>query len=108
MGSGQSEVAGDGILIHLDQAAGGPRPTALAEVIQHVEDCLVGQSCLLQDRPLAFREAGLAGTAVDHANAIAFPAPAPEGEISFAPAARIGAVGILATEVFDGLHADPP
>jgi hypothetical protein len=77
-------------------------------VIQHIEDLLVGQAGLLQDRPLAFGEAGLAGAAIDHADAFALAAPAPKGEISVAPEAGIGAVGILAAEVLDGMHADPP
>src|SRR5512135_1815387 len=95
MSPGLSAGACDGVLIHSHQAAGGPRPAALADVIQHVEDRRVGQSCLLQDRPLAFREAGLTSAAGDHADPLAPATPAPEGEISMAPAAGIGAVGML-------------
>jgi hypothetical protein len=107
MGTGQGDVACHGILVHTDEASGGPGPAALADVIQDVEGLGVGQSGLLQDGALAFGEAGLAGAAVDHADAMAFATPAPEGEISVAPAAGIGALGILAAEVFDGMHADP-
>jgi hypothetical protein len=106
MGAGLGGVAGHGVLVHADQAAGGPGAAALAEVIQDVADRLVRESRLLQDGALAFGGAGLTGAAVDHPDAMAFAAVAPEGEISVAPQAGIGAVGILATEVFDGVHAD--
>src|SRR5512135_740505 len=108
MGAGQGEVACDGVLVHTHQASGGPRPATLAEVIQDIEGLRVGQSRLLQDGPLAFGEAGRAGAAVGHADAVALAAPATEGEVSPASAARIGALGILATDVLDGDHADPP
>ena len=68
---------------------------------------LVGQPGLLQDGALALGEAGLAGAAVDHADASGLAAVAAEGEISVSPAAGIGASGILAAEVFDGMHAGP-
>jgi hypothetical protein len=107
MGTGPGEIAGDGILVHADQATGGPGPAPLAEVIQDVEGLRVGQSGLLQDRPLAFGEAGLAGATVDHPDAPGLAAVAAEDEIPVAPAAGVGALGILAAEVFDGMHADP-
>ena len=107
MGAGQGDVARDRVLIHLHQATGGAGPTALADVVQDGVDFLVGQPGLLQDRSLAFGEAGLAGAAGDHADASALAAVAAGGEISLAPAARIGALGILAAEVFDGMHAGP-
>jgi hypothetical protein len=68
---------------------------------------LVGQPGLLQDGPLAFGETGLAGAAGDHPDVSGLAAVAAEGEISESPAARIGALGILAAEVFDGVHAGP-
>jgi hypothetical protein len=108
MGAGQGDVACDGVLVHAHQASGGPRPATLAEVIQDIEGRRVGQSRLLQDGPLAFGEAGRAGAAVGQADAVALATPATEGEVSPASEARIGALGILATEVLDGVHADPP
>src|SRR3954447_25177568 len=107
MGAGFGDVARDCVLIHLHQATGSPGPTALPDVVQDGKGLLVGQSGLLQGRALALGEAGLAGAAVDHADASSLAAVAAEGEISVAPAARIGAVGILAAEVFDGVHAGP-
>jgi hypothetical protein len=107
MGTGFGEVAGHSVLVHADQAAGGPGPAALAEVIEEVEGLGIGQSGLLQDGALAFGEAGLTSAAVDHAEAMALATVAPKGEVSVAPAAGVGALGILAAEVFDGRHADP-
>src|SRR5205823_1331728 len=107
MGAGLGDVTRHRVLIHLHQATGGPGPTALSDVVQDRVDLLVGQSGLLQDRALAFGEAGLAGTAVDHADASGLATVAAEGEISVSPAAGIGAVGILAAEVFNGMHASP-
>jgi hypothetical protein len=77
-------------------------------MVQDVVDLRIGQPGLLQDRALAFGELGLAGAAGDHADPLAFAAPAAECEISTAPEAGLGAVGILATEMFDGMHVDPP
>ncbi len=105
MGSGQGDVACDRVLIHLHQASGGTGPTALSDVVKDGVDLLVGQSGLLQDGPLALGEAGLAGAAIDHADAAGLAAVATEGEIPVAPAAGIGALGILAAKVFDGLPA---
>ena len=107
MGSGQGDVACDRVLIHLHQASGGAGPTALSDVVQDGVDLLVGQSGLLQDGPLSFGEAGLAGAAVDHADASGPAAVAAEGKVSLPPAAGFGALGILAAEVFDGMHAGP-
>ena len=108
MSPGQGDVAGDGVLVHADQAAGGPRPTALSDMVQDIVGLRIGQAGLLQDRALALGELGLAGAAVDHADPLAFAAPAAEGEISTAPEAGLGAVGILATEMFNGVHMNPP
>lgn len=77
-------------------------------MVQDGVDLRVGQAGLLQEGPFALREVGLAGAAVDHANPLAFAAPAPEDEISLTPLAPIGAVKILAAQLLDGMHVDPP
>jgi hypothetical protein len=76
-------------------------------VVQDGVDLRVGQAGLLQDGALALGEAGPAGAAVDHADASGLAAVAAEGEIPMTSAAGIGASGILAAEVFDGVHAGP-
>ena len=107
MGTGFGEVAGHGVLVHADQAAGGPGPAALAEVIEEVKGLGIGQSGLLQDGALAFGEAGLTSAAVDHADAMALATVAPKGEISVALYVLVGAVVILVEDLFDGMYADP-
>jgi hypothetical protein len=107
VGTGLGDVACHGVLVHTDEASRGPGPAALAEVIQDVEGLGIGQARLLQDGALALGEAGLAGAAGDHADAMAFATVAPEGEVSMAPATGVGALGILAAEVFEGMHAVP-
>src|SRR3954469_6261346 len=56
VGAGQGQVAGHGVLVHLDQAAGGPRPAALAEVVQDGQGLAIGQSGVFQDGALALGE----------------------------------------------------
>jgi hypothetical protein len=107
MGPGQGDIASDRVLIDSHHAAGSPRTAALADVAQDIEDLLMGQAGLLQDGALALGEAGLAGATEDHADALTLAAPAAEGEISVAPETCARAAAILATEVFDGMHADP-
>src|SRR3954452_16432479 len=100
MSAGLGDVARHRVLIHLHQATGGPGPAALADVVQDGMGLLVGQAGLLQDGALALGEAGLAGAAVDHPDASSLAAVASEGEITDTSSAGIGAVGILAAEVF--------
>src|SRR5512135_599354 len=107
MGAGQGDGTRECVLVHTDPAAGGPGPAALAEMIQDIEGLCVGQSGLLQDGALALGEADLAGAARDPPDPPGRAAVAAEGEISEAPAAGIRASGILATEVFDGMHVAP-
>jgi hypothetical protein len=108
MGPSHSHVTRHRVLVHIEQATGRSGPTTFLDVLQDGQDLVVGQAGLFQDGPLAFGEAGLAGAAEDHANPPALATPTPKGEIILAPETRIGAVGILATEVFDGVHVDPP
>ena len=82
MGAGERQVACHGVLVHLDQAAGGPRPASLPEMLEDGQGLLVGQSGVLQDGPLAFGEGPLASAAVDQADASGFAAPAAEVEVS--------------------------
>ena len=105
MGPGFGQVAGHGVLVHLDQAAGGPRTAAFPEVFQDGQGLLVGQSGVFQDRPLALGEGPLAGAAVDQADASAFATPAAEVEVFTASDTGLGALGILAAELLDGDHA---
>jgi hypothetical protein len=108
VGTGDGQVTGDGILVHINQATGGSRPTAFLDVLQDGQCFVVGQSGVLQDGPFSLGEETLAGTAVDQADPMILSAPASKGEISVAPDTGIRALGILTTQVFDGYHSGHP
>src|SRR5206468_3056743 len=94
VGPGDRQVSGHGVLVDLDQAAGGPGAAALAEVIEDGQGLLVGQPGVLQDGPLALGEGPLAGAAVDQADTSCLATEAAEVEASTAPEAGLRALGI--------------
>src|SRR5206468_9492173 len=51
VGSGECQVAGHGVLVDLDQAAGGPGPAAFPEVLQDGQGLLIGEAGVFQDGP---------------------------------------------------------
>ncbi len=108
VGAGPRQVARHGVLVDIDQAAGGARPTSLAEVPQDGKGFVVGQAGVFQDGSFALGEGPLAGAAVDQANPSARAAPATEVEVSAASNAGIGAVRILTAGVLDGDHVGHP
>ena len=108
MGTRDRVVACHGILVDIHQATGGSCPAAFADVFQDGQGLVVGQSGVLEDGPLTFREASLADATVDHPNPPALPTEAAEDEISAASETGVGAGGILTTEAFDGRHDDRP
>ena len=101
VGAGDGQVALHGVLVDLDQPTGGARAAAFPEVLQDRESLVVGQAGVFQDGPLPLGEAGLTGAAVDHADPPALATVTAEDEIPSAPEAGVGAVGILATELFE-------
>ena len=62
---------------------------------------MVEQVGVLQDGPLAFEEGTLASATVEQADSPAFATSAGEVEVFPGSDASLGAVGILAAEVFD-------
>jgi len=108
MVTGESQRACHGVLVHIDQAPGGSCPAAFLEVFQDGQGLMVGQASVFEDGPLAFGEGVLAGTAVDHADSPALATPTTKVEVFTASDAGLGAVGILATQMFDGDHGSHP
>jgi hypothetical protein len=104
----ECQVACHGVLVHIDQAACGSGSATLAEVLQDGQSLVVGQAGVFQDGAFAFGEGMLAGAAIDQADASGLAAPAAEVEIFATPDTGLGALGILATEVFDRVHAGHP
>ena len=101
-------LARHGVLVHLDQAAGGPCPAAFLDVLQDGEGLVVGQAGVLQDGAFTLGEGPLAGAAVDQADPPALAAVATEVEVFPAPDAGLGALGILTAEMLDGDHGGHP
>src|SRR5581483_11303942 len=108
VGAGQRKVARHRVLVHIDQATGGSRPTAFLDVLQDGQSFVVGQAGVFENGPFALREATLAGAAVDQANPPALAAEATKVEVFTATNADIGAVGILTAKVLDGDHVGHP
>jgi hypothetical protein len=106
---GELDVPCDGVLVDAEQACGGTRAAAVADVLEQGHGLLVGQSRLRQDRSLTFREAGLAGAAIDHPDPLALSAPATEPQVAPATNTAVTAVRVLAAEVLNGVvHGIPP
>ena len=105
MGARDHGQAGHRTLVDPDQAAGLAYPTTLVQVLQDREGLLLREFAAVQRRTLAFREAFLTGpTGQDPAF---FVGPVPEANPQVVPAALavVGAVRILAAEVFQVVHS---
>jgi hypothetical protein len=104
MRASQADVAGDRVLVHLDEATGGAGAATLANVLQEGEGFVLGETGVFQGGALAFRERLLTGAAVDHANTLSFAGPAAVIKVPLATLALLGASRILAAKVVDGVH----
>ena len=99
--AGPLAVADDGVIIDADQAPGLADATALDEVVQDGLDFLRGQAAVEQGGALAFAEAGLAGTAGEHAALLVLAVAEGDTEVVAAALAVIGARGVLAAEAVE-------
>jgi len=102
--AGHHGQADDRVLVHLDQATGLSHPTTLLQMLQDGNGLVVGQLAAVQGRPFAFREALLAASTSQHAGVFFGSVAEADAEIIQAPAAVIGALGVLAAEVFQVVH----
>src|SRR3954468_876153 len=101
--AGLAQVAGDGVLVDFDQAAGGPGAGALADVLQDADGLVQGKPGVFQRGAFALGEGAFAAAAVGHADALAPARPTAEIQVALAAFAPVRAVGILAAEVLDGV-----
>jgi hypothetical protein len=108
MGTGFGDIACHGVLIDLDESTGGSGAASLPKVFQDGQRLVVWQAGLLKDRPFSFGEGSFAGSAVDQANPLALAAVTPKVEVFASSNACLRALGILAAEVLDGDHVNPP
>jgi hypothetical protein len=102
----QADVACHRVLVHLDQATGGPGAATLADVFEQRDGLVLGQPGVFQGGPFALGKGPLAGAAVDHADPLACAGPTAEIKVALVALARVRASRILAAEVFDGLHPE--
>src|SRR5262249_54069963 len=93
---------------HPAEPAGPADAAALGDVLQDRLDLLLRQPGVEQGRALAPGEAGLAGAAAEHAARLPGPVAAGHGQVSGAPLAGVGAVGIQAAEARQVVHGAGP
>src|SRR5438309_705198 len=104
MGPGLAAVAGDGLAIDADEPSGLADAIALGDVMEDRDGLLGRQVGAEERRALALGEAGLAGAAAEHAAGLLGAVAMGDGEISGAPLAVLGAVGIEAAETREVVH----
>jgi hypothetical protein len=99
--AGAEGIADDGVLIDAGQAAGLADAAALAEVVEDAEDLVVGEAGAEQGGALALGEAGLAGTAGEHAALLVLAVAEGDTEVGAAAAAVVGTRGVLTAETVE-------
>jgi hypothetical protein len=98
--------ATDGVRIDADEASGGADAAALVEVLKHGEGLLLGQMGVKEGRPLALGEAVLAGVTVEQSDVVELAVAGADREIAGVAAGVEGAVGVLAAEAREVVHAE--
>lgn len=101
----QTDVSGDRVRVHREQATGGPGSATLADVVEDRDDLVRWESSIFEWCALSFGEGLLAGSAVDHANPLTAARPAAKIQVPATACTVIGARVIPATEVFDRVHS---
>jgi hypothetical protein len=91
-------VADDRVFIDAGQPCGLTDAAAVLEVPEDVQSLLVWQAGAEQGGPFTFGEAGLAGTAGEHAALLAGAIAEADAEVALATQAIIGTVGVLTAE----------
>jgi hypothetical protein len=103
--SGDAGQSDDGVAIDADQSSGGSDAAALVEVLEHGEGLLLGEMAVGQGRALALGEAALAGAAVEQADVVLLAVARADGEIARVAPGVEGALGVLAAEAREVVHA---
>jgi hypothetical protein len=97
--------ASDGVGIDADQASGAANATALVEVLEHGKGCFLGEMAVEQGRAFAFGEAVLAGLTVEQSDVVLLAVAGADREITGLTGAVEGALGVLAAEAREVVHA---
>jgi hypothetical protein len=102
--AGDSAQAADGVAIHLAEPAGLTHSAPFGDMLEDRFDLRRREPGVEEGRPLAFREAGLAGGAAEHASGLLRPVATGHGQISGPALAMLGAFGIQAAETGEVVH----
>ncbi len=105
MPAGDAGQSADGVGIDADQAPGGTDAAALVEVLEHGEGLLLGEMGVEQGRALALGEAVFARLAVEQSDVVLFAVASADRESAGIAAGVEGALGILAAEAREVVHA---
>jgi hypothetical protein len=104
--SSDAGQSADSVRIDADEASGLSNAAALGEVLKHGEDLLLGEMAVEQGRPLALGEAVLAGVTVEESDVVPLAVAGADREIAGVAAGVEGAVGVLAAEAREVVHAE--
>jgi len=105
MPPGDAGQPADGVLIDADEAPGLADAAALVEVLEYGEGLLLGEVAVEEGRALALGEAVLAGLAVEEADVVELAVAGADREVAGVAAGIEDALGVLATEAREVVHA---
>jgi hypothetical protein len=100
-GPGQSH---DGVAMDADEPSGLSDAVPLGQVLQDRDGGRLGEVAAVEWRPLALREAGAAGVAVELAELLVLAVAAADREVAGAPSAVEGTIRVLAAEASEIVH----
>jgi hypothetical protein len=106
--AGPSAQTADRAAIDLAESTGLADTTPLGDVFQDRFELLSSQSRVEEGRPLALGEANLADAATEHASFFVRAVATGHSQISDPSLAKLGAVGIEATEAREVIHVAAP
>jgi hypothetical protein len=103
--AGDHGQAHHGILVDPHEATGLADATILVKMVQYGHGLVFGKFATVQRGPLAFGEAVLARAAGQDAGGLVGSVAEANPEVIQAPAAVVGALGVLAAEGFQVVHS---
>jgi hypothetical protein len=104
MSSGGVGEAEDGVAVDAEEAPGLADAVAFGQVVQDRGGGGLGQMAAVQRGPLALREAGAAGVAVELSELLMLADPAADGEVAGGALTVERTLGILAAEAGEVVH----
>ena len=102
---GDPGQSADRIGVDADEAPGLADAAAVVEVLEHGEGLLLREMTVEEGRALALGEAVSARLAVEQPDVVVLPVAVADGEVAGVAAGVEGAVGVLAAEAREVVHA---